>query len=309
MKKFVPLFEEFNQNEALHEIVKQIADALEETGRYDFVQAVGDTINTTDETEVSWEEFRYNGESHRVKVTHTVILKFIANEDSEELLRLADMGLANITAALSTEIASSLVWDSRDCSFEHTVGDLSEFTEMTMEDLGIAEENTMAEIAENLTEWIIEDGHGLAYGVKLPELWDQWVDEQESGDDEEWEEEEEEIDESQRHDEPFVKWACEQLNIKTCPKIEFGDDHSFAIQNRSMAYFHPGEYRIYVLRGSRTKADWLRSLAHELVHAAQFERGEDLDGSTGSPHENEANSMAGQLLRDYGKIDSTIYEG
>lgn len=110
-------------------------------------------------------------------------------------------------------------------------------------------------------------------------------------------------------EEPFIVWACEQLGIKSCPKIEFGDDHDFAIQNKSMAYFHPGEYRIYVLRGNRTKADWLRSLAHELVHAAQFERGEDLDGSTGSPHENEANSLAGQLLRAYGRIDSTIYEG
>ena len=306
MKKFVPLFEEFNQNEALHAVVSQIADALENTGKYDFVQAVGDTIKLTDETEVSWEEFYYDGEANRVYVTHTVHMRFIANEDSEELLRLADMGLSNIAASLTSEVSSSLVWDSKDCSFEHTEGDLGSFMEMSMADYGIEEDDTIEEIAEKLNEWISEDSHGLAYGVSLPKIWNKWVDQQESGDDE-WDEEE--IDESQNHDEPFVKWACEQLNIKNCPKIEFGDDHSFAIQNRSMAYFHPGEYRIYVLRGSRTKADWLRSLAHELVHAAQFERGEDLDGSTGSPHENEANSMAGQLLRDYGKIDSTIYEG
>ncbi len=110
-------------------------------------------------------------------------------------------------------------------------------------------------------------------------------------------------------DEPFIKWACDQLGIKECPTIEFGDDHEFALQNKSMAYFHPGEYRIFVLRGNRTKADWLRSLAHELVHAHQLERGELLNGETGSPHENEANSKAGQLLRDWGKLDSSIYEG
>lgn len=110
-------------------------------------------------------------------------------------------------------------------------------------------------------------------------------------------------------EEPFVQWACEKLGIKECPTIEFGDDHQAAIDMRSMAYFHPAEYRIFVLRGKRLKADYLRSLAHELVHAQQLERGEDLDGSTGSPHEDEANSKAGQLLRDWGKLDATIYEG
>ncbi len=109
-------------------------------------------------------------------------------------------------------------------------------------------------------------------------------------------------------EEPFIKWACEQLGIKECPTIEFGDDHSFATEKRSMAYFQPGSYRIFVLRGKRTKADWLRSLAHELVHAHQLERGEKLNGETGSDHENEANSKAGELLRGWGKIDGTIYE-
>lgn len=110
-------------------------------------------------------------------------------------------------------------------------------------------------------------------------------------------------------DEPFIKWACNQLGIKECPTIEFGEDHNFAKERRSMAYFNPGDYRIFVLRGNRTKADWLRSLAHELVHAHQLERGEKLNGETGSPHENEANSKAGELLRDWGKLDASIYEG
>jgi Zn-dependent peptidase ImmA (M78 family) len=57
-------------------------------------------------------------------------------------------------------------------------------------------------------------------------------------------------------------------------------------------------------------ADILRTLAHELVHRKQEEDGRlDINsGKTGSPIEDEANAMAGILLRNFGKINNGIYE-
>jgi Zn-dependent peptidase ImmA (M78 family) len=57
-------------------------------------------------------------------------------------------------------------------------------------------------------------------------------------------------------------------------------------------------------------ADILRTLAHELVHRKQEEDGRlDINsGKTGSPIEDEANAMAGVLLRNFGKINNSIYE-
>jgi Zn-dependent peptidase ImmA (M78 family) len=54
----------------------------------------------------------------------------------------------------------------------------------------------------------------------------------------------------------------------------------------------------------------LRSLAHELVHHRQEELGmiEAMSGDTGSEIENEANALAGVLLRDYGKQNVQIYD-
>ena len=54
----------------------------------------------------------------------------------------------------------------------------------------------------------------------------------------------------------------------------------------------------------------IRTLAHELVHRKQAEQGriDTNSGDTGSPIENEANAMAGILLRNFGKHHEDIYE-
>jgi Zn-dependent peptidase ImmA (M78 family) len=57
-------------------------------------------------------------------------------------------------------------------------------------------------------------------------------------------------------------------------------------------------------------ADLLRTLAHELVHRKQSEDGriDYNSGKTGSEIENEANAMAGVLLRKFGKQNEEIYQ-
>jgi Zn-dependent peptidase ImmA (M78 family) len=76
-----------------------------------------------------------------------------------------------------------------------------------------------------------------------------------------------------------------------------------------MGGYMPEEHKIWVYINNRNTADIIRTLAHELVHAKQKEdsHGKSLDGSTGSEHENEANALAGVILRTYGKQNPEIY--
>ena len=314
MKKFVPLFEQFQHDEAVNEIVNKLANAIENTGRFSFVQVKPDNVIYLENSYLNDDDTYYvYDESVRVYASYRAAFKPVITED-HDLIKLMDAGLARMQDVIvAFEWATEFELDSKDCSLEHIDGDVDAMSPedtVNWSDFGLENEENLETIGSDFAEWIYESWNEYAFRLDVQEILDKQFPER---DDEDEEEDDDDYmpayNESASHDEPFIQWACEDLRIETCPKIEFGDDHEFAIQNKSMAYFHPGEYRIYVLRGNRTKADWLRSLAHELVHAAQFERGEDLDGSTGSPHENEANSRAGELLRAYGKIDSTIYEG
>ena len=108
-------------------------------------------------------------------------------------------------------------------------------------------------------------------------------------------------------DKDFISFCIDQLEIQTSPKIRIGDDHKKAQQVRAMGYYSPVDNLIWVLRGQRVPADWYRTLAHELVHWRQRELGQVMDGSDGSELENEANSKAAVLLREWGRRHEEIY--
>lgn len=108
-------------------------------------------------------------------------------------------------------------------------------------------------------------------------------------------------------DRDFISFCIDKLELKTSPKIRIGDDHRKSQEVRAMGYYSPSEDLIWVLRGKRVPADWYRTLAHELVHWRQRELGQQMDGSDGSDLENEANSKAAVLLREYGRPNPEIY--
>lgn len=107
----------------------------------------------------------------------------------------------------------------------------------------------------------------------------------------------------------FILHAKEQLAIEQLPNIHLVTDRSFAVSHRSFGAYKPEQRELFVYIGERNVADVLRTLAHELVHHRQNELGMELDGSTGSEIENQANSIAGVILRNYGKSNEIIYEG
>jgi len=108
----------------------------------------------------------------------------------------------------------------------------------------------------------------------------------------------------------FIKFAIDTLELQQVPKITFTDDEELAKNMHSLGMYNPQTDELLVVRGNRMIADVLRTLAHELVHRKQNELGqlEPGSGATGSPVENEANAVAGVLLRLYGAKNTDIYE-
>lgn len=106
----------------------------------------------------------------------------------------------------------------------------------------------------------------------------------------------------------FMQFCKEVLKYAEDPSVEFSDDLDHAQSVGAMGYFNPETRQIWVFKGRRVRADWYRTLAHELVHHAQRERGEVLNGHTGSETENEANAQAGVILREWGQHNPAIFE-
>jgi predicted nucleotidyltransferase len=107
--------------------------------------------------------------------------------------------------------------------------------------------------------------------------------------------------------EKFMAYACNELQIQNPPtfevRYEYGEDQP------SFGAYVPSQHHISVNPSNRNIVDVLRTLAHELVHAKQNEMGilQPDSGETGSEHENDANAIAGILMRDYGKQNPNIY--
>lgn len=106
----------------------------------------------------------------------------------------------------------------------------------------------------------------------------------------------------------FVDFATNTLGIKRKPTIKL-----LMVREPEMTTANynldNGEMKIYVK--NRALCDICRSIAHEMVHQKQHEEIDDpdkLDGSTGSPHEDEANALAGRLIRMYGTQYPEFYE-
>jgi hypothetical protein len=108
----------------------------------------------------------------------------------------------------------------------------------------------------------------------------------------------------------FTEFCAKVLEIKNKPKVYLTEDNSWALQRRSFGEYNPSSNAITVYSKNRNMADILRTLAHEMIHHKQNENGvlKPGSGKTGSKIENQANSMAGVILREYGKMKEVIYE-
>jgi hypothetical protein len=100
---------------------------------------------------------------------------------------------------------------------------------------------------------------------------------------------------------PFISSCIKYLGIENPPRIFIKRDPEWTRRNGTFGKFDPAEHAITLAVAGRHTLDILRTLAHELTHARQSEQATmPADaGETGSPYEDEANAMAGRIMRHW----------
>jgi len=107
----------------------------------------------------------------------------------------------------------------------------------------------------------------------------------------------------------FMAWCKAKLKLKQeLPDIEFSDEKDSEDMHHT-GYYNDHENKLWVYTGNRNLIDILRTVAHEFTHRKQGEQGR-IKGPNppGSPLEQEADAMAGYLMKLYGKMYPEIVE-
>jgi hypothetical protein len=104
----------------------------------------------------------------------------------------------------------------------------------------------------------------------------------------------------------FVKFAKDALELESKVSLKLLNKRT---DEMTAACYNPQTNDISIYIKERAYADVCRSIAHELVHQKQNELGilEADSGQTGSDIENEANSCAGIIMRNYGDVVENLY--
>jgi Zn-dependent peptidase ImmA (M78 family) len=109
----------------------------------------------------------------------------------------------------------------------------------------------------------------------------------------------------------FAIFVIKELKIVNAPRLLVSNGKMGLKTTASYDYSSNQDEKLIKVNGkNRMLVDIMRSIAHELVHHKQFEMGKlkvkppDIGGEI----EDEANAVAGQLIKKYSLIDNTIYE-
>lgn len=107
----------------------------------------------------------------------------------------------------------------------------------------------------------------------------------------------------------FLSFCINELKIQKpigCT-VKFTNDVN---ETETYGHYDPTNKKIVVHLGERSLSDAFRSLAHELVHHKQNQHGKlrQESGKDGSPEENQANSIAGIIMRKWGRMHPESYE-
>ena len=107
----------------------------------------------------------------------------------------------------------------------------------------------------------------------------------------------------------FLDFCQDNLGYKTPASVELVTDRDKLV---TLASYNLNDNSVRVYSKNRALADILRSIAHELVHHKQLEDGRiDINNppqDIGGEIEDEANAVAGQLVKAFGYSGVNIYE-
>lgn len=106
----------------------------------------------------------------------------------------------------------------------------------------------------------------------------------------------------------FVEFVKEKIDLPETPNIEISYDEKDAQDMKSFGLY-TGD-NLLVVAANRNLADILRTITHELIHHKQGLEGriEPNSNETGSEIENEANALAGVIMREFAQIKPIIFE-
>ena len=99
----------------------------------------------------------------------------------------------------------------------------------------------------------------------------------------------------------FARSCIEYLGIKKAPKLELHTNTDWSEKTGSFGQYDPDANVLHLATAGRHTLDILRTMAHEFTHRKQAEKETlpDDAGETGSPYEDEANAMAGRIMRHW----------
>lgn len=98
----------------------------------------------------------------------------------------------------------------------------------------------------------------------------------------------------------FLPFAKKFVKIENMPVIILKSNISLNDQP-TMGRYHSDDNVLELAVANRHPVDILRTLAHELVHAKQNSKNVTIDPTTGSRDENQANVVAGIIMRHFNK--------
>lgn len=104
----------------------------------------------------------------------------------------------------------------------------------------------------------------------------------------------------------FIKFISDELNLNDPFKVKLVTQRDDDL--KTYAYYNPSNGFVKVYCKNRGLADVLRSIAHELIHHHQNQTGK-IQGPTqdvGGDIEDEANSVAGQLVKKFGYANPNL---
>ncbi len=109
----------------------------------------------------------------------------------------------------------------------------------------------------------------------------------------------------------LIKFVDERIGMDgDVPDIELSYDENEARNMRAFGKYVPETNHLRVVAINRNFADVLRTAVHEMIHHKQNKDGVlDKDSNeTGSKYENEANALAGVIMREFGQKYPMIFE-
>ena len=107
----------------------------------------------------------------------------------------------------------------------------------------------------------------------------------------------------------FLPFVREKLELESLPRIKLRARVPEQDQP-TFGRYHNQTHTLEIGIVNRQPMDILRTMAHELVHYRQQLNNELGNGSgeTGSPQENQANALAGVIMREFGQLHPELFD-